>query len=182
MGLRVKRVTRRLPECDHIRQLYVTAFPADERAPFWLMLKRACRENIDFLAFYDDGQFVGMTYIIRGPGMAYVFYLAIDDSARGRGYGSRILRMLRKHYRGQNLFLAIEELDPEAENYEQRVSRRRFYERNGLHLLKHKIREGNVVYAAMGTGDEIDGKAYVAMLHGYLGVILSRLVKIDCFY
>lgn len=53
-------------------------------------------------------------------------YLAIDDKARGNGFGSGVLGALKEKYKGRNLFLAIEEIDEKAENYAERINRKKF--------------------------------------------------------
>jgi hypothetical protein len=43
-----------------------------------------------------------------------VLYLAIDDSLRGKGYGSRILSQIKAEKPGQRIVLNIEPLDDKA--------------------------------------------------------------------
>lgn len=85
MNIEFKRVTKKLPEYKQIKQLYFSAFPSEERAPFYLMIKRTKRENVDFLAIYCEKKWVGMIYIINYLDLSYVFYFALDDSQRGQG-------------------------------------------------------------------------------------------------
>ncbi|WP_405355027.1 GNAT family N-acetyltransferase [Ruminococcus sp.] len=181
MNIEFKRVTKKLPEYRKLRQLYFTAFPAEERAPFYLLIKRAKREDVDFLAIYNENKWVGMIYIINHLDLSYVFYFALNDSQRGKGIGSAVLQKIHKLYSGRRFFLALETLDKNADNYAQRVSRSKFYQKNGLQKLCISIKEGNVVYDAMGFGGEIKPEEYREMMKNYTGFFFSRLYSIDMF-
>ena len=174
MIIEFKKVTKKLPEYKQIKQLYFSAFPPEERAPFCLLIGRTKRENIDFLSIYNDG-------IINYLDLSYVFYFALDDSQRGQGIGSAVLREIRKLYSGRRFFLALEQLDKNAENYAQRLSRSRFYQKNGLKKLKISIKEGNVVYDSMGFGGEVKPDEYMAMMKNYTGFFFSMLYKVEMF-
>lgn len=181
MNIEFKRVTKKLSEYKQIKQLYFSAFPPEERAPFYLMIKRTKREDVDFLSIYNDGKWVGMIYIINYLDLSYVFYFALDDSQRGQGIGSAVLREIHKLYSGRRFFLALEQLDKNAENYAQRLSRSRFYQKNGLKKLKISIKEGNVVYDSMGFGGEVKPDEYMAMMKNYTGFFFSMLYKVEMF-
>lgn len=181
MNIEFKRVTKKLPEYKQIKQLYFSAFPSEERAPFYLIIKRTKRENVDFLAIYCEKKWVGMIYIINYLDLSYVFYFALDDSQRGQGIGSAVLREIHKLYSGRRFFLALEQLDKNAENYAQRLSRSRFYLKNGLKKLSISIKEGNVLYDAMGFGGEVKPEEYREMMKNYTGFFFSKLYKIEMY-
>ncbi len=181
MNIEFKRVTKKLPEYKQIKQLYFSAFPSEERAPFYLMIKRTKRENVDFLAIYCEKKWVGMIYIINYLDLSYVFYFALDDSQRGQGIGSAVLREIHKLYSGRRFFLALETLDKNADNYAQRVSRSKFYQKNGLKKLSISIKEGNVLYDAMGFGGEVKPEEYREMMKNYTGFFFSKLYKIEMY-
>ena len=64
----------------------------------------------------------------------------------------------------EDFFLALEQLDKNADNYAQRVSRSKFYQKNGLQKLCISIKEGNVMYDAMGFGGEVKPEEYREMM------------------
>lgn len=179
MNIEFKRVTKKLPEFRQIRQLYFSAFPSEERAPFYLLIKRTNRENVDFLSIYNDGEWVGMIYIINYLDLSYVFYFAINDNQRGKGIGSAVLTKIKELYRGRKFFLALERLDKNAENYAQRLSRSEFYRKNGLKKLNVSIKEGDVVFDAMGFGGEVKPDEYSKMMKNYTGFFFSRLYRAE---
>ena len=71
---------------------------------------------------------------MRRPGsrLLFLFYLAVDDAARGRGVGTRLLAELERRHPGCTIVLDIEPVIAEADNAEQRRRRLSFYERAGF--------------------------------------------------
>lgn len=159
-----------------IKQLFLSAFPPDERPPYFLLNRKVRQGKAQMLAAKDNNTFVGFTYMVCHLDMAYVFFLAVDESKRGCGYGSKILTAMKEKYAGKRLFLAREQLDPEAENYAQRVSRHEFYLKNGLRDLPMKIKEGSVVYDTMGIGGNISSDEYHALIRGWGGRLIPLLI------
>ncbi|MCM1022441.1 MAG: GNAT family N-acetyltransferase [Prevotella sp.] len=168
MKISLKRINAFSEDFGRISCLYRTAFPADERAPMWLLALKAGRENVDFWGLYADGDWLGLAYVISEGGASYLFYLAVSEELRGKGLGSKALRAIVTHYAGQRLFLALEQLDENADNFAERQRRRRFYLKNGLKPLPLTIREATVTYDVMGTGD-VKPEEYESMMKKYLG-------------
>lgn len=177
MLITLKRINVFSKDYREISRLYRTAFPADERAPMWLLTMKSGKENIDFWGIYADGEWVGLAYVISEGSASYLFYLAMSEDRRGKGLGSRAMQSLLIHYEGQRIFLALEQLDESADNFEERQRRRKFYMRNGLKPLPLTIREATVTYDVMGTGS-VKPEEYESMMKKYLGPA-SRLVSMD---
>ncbi len=167
-------------ELARIRALYLSAFPKEERAPYSILRRRAKR-NVDWWSVYHDGQWAGFFYILRERDMAYIFYFAIDAALRGRHIGTQAVEALLRQYEGMRVFLAIEPVDPKAENYEQRVKRKQFYDRCGLMPLGMSVQEGEVVYELLGTGRQVAGAEYVGMVKRWLGWPMNRIVPFRAF-
>lgn len=161
-------------EMKKIKELYLSAFPKDERAPFRLMKLRAKQGKGRMLAAEDGDTFVGFAYIIGNDTCAYLFYLAITPGMRGRGCGSAILGRLREMYKDKRLFLARESLDPSADNYEQRVRRHEFYLRGGFEDLACKIREYTVTYDVMSIGGSITPEDYKDIITPWCGKFMQK--------
>lgn len=168
------RITKKLPDFKAIKQLYNEAFPDDERAPFGLLMRKA--KKADFFAFYDGKKWLGLTYIVRHGRLAYIFYIAITPEQRGKGYGTAAMKALIEYYSGCRLFLALEQLDKSADNYDQRVKRHEFYKNCGLSELPYRIKEGNVIYDIMGVGGKVEPEEYRALIDNYLGWFMKRAV------
>lgn len=170
------RVTKKLKEYKQIKQLYHQAFPRNERAPFWLLMRKSKQPTADFLALYDNKNWVGIAYIVKGEQLAYLFYLAIKPEARGKGYGAEVLDILRERYQESKFFLALETLDKTADNYEQRLKRHSFYEKCGLSDMPHQIKEASVIYDIMGVGEAVEPQEYRQLMQNYLGKFFSTLI------
>ncbi len=162
-----------------VRKLYLTAFPREERAPFWLIKRRADQKRGEMLVAKEGEEFLGFAYTVCHAQYVYLFYFAVDAQKRGNGVGSGILRLLKQRYAGKRLFLAREVLDENAENYEQRSRRHRFYLRNGFADLPGHIREAGVVYDVMGVGGELSAEAYGKLITFWAGRTLRKLFKME---
>lgn len=159
------------------KQLYLTAFPDEERAPWFLLKRRAFQHRADALIARDGGKFAGIAYVVTLGDMAYLFYLAVADDQRGHGTGGRIISALREHYPDKRIFLAREQLDPAAENFKQRESRRRFYLRNGFEDWDCTVKEGPVTYDVMGMGKKVTPQEYEALIKSWAGKFASLFFR-----
>ncbi len=162
---------------DHrkIRNLFRTAFPPDERPPYFLLNWKSRQGKAQMLAAKENNTFTGFVYMICHLDMAYVFFLAVEEHKRGCGYGSKILTALKKEYAGKRIFLAREQLDPKSENYAQRISRHEFYLKNGFLDLPVKIKEATVVYDVMGIGGSISADEYHSLISQWCGNLMARV-------
>ncbi|MCM1330530.1 MAG: GNAT family N-acetyltransferase [Ruminococcus sp.] len=177
MIISLKRINAFSEDYGKICRLYKRAFPEDERAPIALLTLKAGRENVDFWGLYSNGRWIGLAYAISEGTATYLFYLALTERSRGKGLGSKALQTLIMHYEGKRLFLALEQLDENAPNSEERKRRRQFYLKNGLKPLPLTIREASVVYDVMGTG-EVSPADYENMMRKYLGRA-SKIVEMN---
>lgn len=154
MSLRMEKVTRRAKDLDKIKRLFVKAFPKEERFPMWLLLMIAKRRGFDFVTFYDDAMFCGLTFVMSNEEMAYVLYLAVDQSLRSKGYGTKILDAIKAQHAGKNVALDIETVNPMFENYSDRVKRQTFYFRNGFTDTGYHLIENHVTYDILSSKKE----------------------------
>lgn len=177
MTVRLEKADKTSRDYIKIKQLYESAFPSNERAPFKMLEKRADRQNVDFLAIYDRESVVGLFYVVTRSDLAYIFYFAVMPELRGKGYGSAALQALKEHYKGMRIFLAAERADVECDNLEQRVKRRQFYFKNGFVDMHHHIREASVVFDMLGTGTPPTNEEYQSLIAGYMGKLRTKLYK-----
>lgn len=154
MELTFERVTRTSPAYPKVAQLYLTAFPPDERAPLDMLVEG--REwSGDFRAYFADGVFCALAFNYVDQRFCYLFYLAVEPSMRKRGLGSAILRHIRHSYPDHDMILEMEELDPDACNYAERLDRARFYCSNGLQLTQVHNTQCGVPYHVLCTNPSI---------------------------
>lgn len=160
-----------------IKKLYRSAFPADERAPLALLLRRADTDRDKFYAVTDNEGFAGLIYTIESDKMLYVFFFAIEESKRGKGCGSQVLEKLRGMYPSKPIALEIEDMsETDAENYPDRIRRLEFYKRCGFVQLGIKLNEFGVNYELLGTDTSVTNEDFLALMKDYLGPVLFKLV------
>ena len=105
-----------------------------------------------FLAYFDQGVFIGFTYVICTDNLVYLLFLAVKESKQSQGYGSQILAQVREEAGERPCVLTIEPMDEEqVSNRAQRLKRLAFYERNGYQALNHFYFEGSERYQILTT-------------------------------
>lgn len=132
MCLTEKTISNKLPDYKEIASFMRRVFPKEELIPMWLLSIITRKKNYQFSAFYDNDLFVGIIFTIESKDLLFVFYIAVNDEIHSKGYGSKLLQLLSQKYERKPITLFIETIDPLADNYEQRVKRLAFYERNGF--------------------------------------------------
>lgn len=137
---------------EPIRQLYQTAFPVEEQIPWTDLMQLADRMPLDFTAYYEDGQFIGLTIVYPRTSFNWFWYFAVREELRGKGYGQQILSRLLEKYDGRSNILDMESPEQACANLEQRRRRHRFYLRNG--------------FRDTGVGRSFEGIDYTIMIHG----------------
>ena len=121
-----------------------------------LLRLRAWSSYVHFLAYYDGDDFVGLAYILQNEAVVYLFFLAVNPNIRYRGYGSAILQDVKDLAGNRPVVLAIEPMDGKADNFDQRLKRVRFYEKNGFHITAYYYHEGSETYQMMANTKQID--------------------------
>ncbi|WP_455655054.1 GNAT family N-acetyltransferase [Phascolarctobacterium sp.] len=154
MYLQTKTVKRNLKDYQEIADLMKEAFPDNERLPIWWLLLLAKTKNVNFNAFYADGRFCGLTYTLETESVMFLLYFAINEQERSRGYGSQILKQLQAVVAAKEIIINVETPDTAAGNYEQRVRRIIFYERNDFYLCDFMLSIAGIDYTVMSTKKE----------------------------
>lgn len=114
-----------------VQEINDEAFPPEERMSVEEMFSFAIKTEI--YGFYDGTALVGFSLILSNKTTAFIVLLAIDKNIRGHGYGSQALQLIKSIYRDKQIVLDFEEVIDSVDNYDQRVSRKKFYLRNGFH-------------------------------------------------
>lgn len=144
--------------CRQAKELYHSAFPKEERLPWWILRLNARRNGIDLTGWAEGEKLCGFTDSVTVDGMHFLLFFAIAEDLRGKGYGSRILSQLRKMY--PTVVLNVELLDPAAENYPQRARRFAFYQRNGFVDTYYHVWEVGGKFRVLSTDPQLDVKQY----------------------
>ncbi|MCD8309462.1 MAG: GNAT family N-acetyltransferase [Clostridia bacterium] len=169
-------VTKDKKHLKQVKRLYKTAFPANERPPFAMILNKAKKGKGELFAAETNGSFVGFAKTITHKQTVYIGFLAVDSAVRGSGYGSDILTEIKQRYNNKKIILCMEELDTSAKNHEERVKRKNFYKRNGFNLSGVKSVEAGVRYDILVHGDEISYEEFADLMKDYMGSLLFKLI------
>ena len=161
--IRFEKVDENTKNLEDIKQLYMDAFPFEERIPFYIMVLVGNDRGVEFLSIYDDDTWLGFIHTLVGEKLSYIFYFAIDGGLRQSGYGSKIIREYKKIH--PKLSLAIEPIEEDSDNIKQRKKRLAFYEKNGFETLDTKVVEMGVEFELMGAkGMEIKESDYKSLV------------------
>ena len=152
MTLEVRNIYPLTPTFKMVASLYEAAFPVEERLPLWQLSWNSLKNGQSFLAYFDQGVFIGFTYAICTDNLVYLLFLAVEESKQSQGYGSQILAQVKKKAGERPCVLTIEPMDEEqVSNRAQRLKRLAFYKRNGYQALNHFYFEGSERYQILTT-------------------------------
>lgn len=161
-----------------IDKINVESFPVGERMDISLQLELCGEGRLDLMGIYDGDALVGFTTIFPWAGMDYVFFLAMDPSARSKGYGAKTLDMIKKRYPDDCVVLDIEYTGRPSEDHELRCRRRNFYLRNSFrsssYLLTYCGMEFEVLFSGIGP---FDRNAYLGVLGGISEMLVSKGIR-----
>lgn len=122
---------RRSRRKQEIKQLYLAAFPKEDRMPFWMMVAMSYLRSTEFLAFYDKDDLCGFVYMATINRQTFVMFLAVPEALRSKGYGSQILAQVQSLHPNNKIVISIEPCDADAKDIDLRVRRKQFYLANG---------------------------------------------------
>lgn len=163
-------------DLEQIEELYNVSFPKEERAPFSILLDRINDDRGELIAYYQEDVFVGFAYIVNKDDICFIFYLAVSPKFQGRGFGSEILSLIKEKYSSKAVCLNIETLDEDAPNYEQRIRRAKFYERNGFKDLHYTSKDGGIYYEMFAYNGEVSKEEYTELLSNFFGKELYQAI------
>lgn len=148
----------------NVKRLYETAFPVDQRVPFWSLRLRSNMNGMEIAAYYDENVFCGFVCLLATDSAVYVYYLAVTSEQRGKGYGTQIIDDIKQRYKGKTIALDIEARDPRANDNDKRAARRKFYLRNDFRASGYGFKDGGL-FEIMVFGEKLDEpKAYASLI------------------
>ncbi len=123
-----------------VYDLYMAAFPKEERKPFELIESKEKSGQMEILTIVgENAEFLGLVMNIFHGDIVLLDYLAISPEARGRGVGSEVLHLLTARYAGRRLVLEIEDPHEPCNNPDDRRRRYAFYLKNGLSVMPFRV-------------------------------------------
>lgn len=153
-------------EWKNIYRLYKSSFPRAERKPLLILLTTWRKGKTDVwyaeeISASGKKRFIGFATTLNGENAILLDYLAVRKDARGQGAGSLMLKTLLNAYHEKGFFVEIESIyDKNAKNLPERLKRRAFYTKNGLHALHVVADVFGIQMELLGRNMEIDFQAY----------------------
>lgn len=141
MSISFRPLTRQDANYSKVIDLYRKAFPAVRFVPSWILRFRMRNGKAGFSALYEHDTWIGFIYTTDYRDIVCIQFFAISESCRSGGYGSKVMDSMREMHSGKRIVLTIEELDERAKNYQQRVKRKAFYEKNGFSSSGYIVKE-----------------------------------------
>lgn len=158
-----------------IINLYKTAFPRNERFPVYKIKKWIKNGIAIFNKYYDNNKLIGFTLCLKDKNVLYLFYFAIMKSERSKGYGTKVLTLLKEEYKDMNIFLASEHVDKNTPIDDIKYHRQEFYKRNGFIKTDIIVREYGVSYDLFSLQKELKYEDYKNVMWPILTAIQKKL-------
>ena len=90
-----------------------------------------------------------------------------------------VLDSIKQKYDNHRIVLNIEEIDLNSNNNEQRLKRKKFYQKSGFKDLNYKVKEAGVVYETLCYSSNnimVSKEEYMEMMKKYFGKLISKYV------
>ena len=120
---------------------------------------------------------IGLIYFTEHNGIVLIHFLAISQSYRSGGYGSKVLDLMKVIHSGKRIVLNIENLDKREKNYPQRVKRKSFYENNGFSSSDYIVKEPGEKLEMLIFGGRISKEEIEMMYKNLFGSVLGFLIR-----
>ncbi len=129
MGINLTPVSAKFGSLNRLQDIYIEAFPPEERRPWPQLLERAFDNSDSFILYaIMDGEIVaGLVTVWHLRSARYIEHFAIEPEYRGNGAGTAVLAMLVS-MSPQPLLLEVEPAHT-GDTARRRIG---FYRRNGF--------------------------------------------------
>ncbi|MGN1227819.1 MAG: GNAT family N-acetyltransferase [Christensenellales bacterium] len=166
---------------DGVDEIYNNSFPECERyIPMQEMVELNDTEMHCLVD--DDNKVHGFMYTILNDKSVFILYLAVKEEDRSKGYGGQMMKWCLHNYKDRNVFLNIDELSEQKEDFDIRLRRLKFYERNGLFLTDVMSQDEDENFHVLSSKPTVDMQEYIALDNFVAKVLdadLSIITKVD---
>lgn len=177
MSINFRPLTKHDINYSKVIDLYEDAFTEVQRVPSWILRYKLRKGKAGFNVVYAHDTWIGFIYSTEYEDIVFVQFFAISESCRSGGYGSKTMDSMRDMHSGKRIVLNIEEVDEQAENYQQRIKRKAFYEKNGFSSSGYIVKEPAERLEMMILGGSISKEEIEAMYKNLFGYILGFLFR-----
>ena len=175
----ILRETYESLDLEAIENLYLQAFPADERKPFSVILEKCQEGSMQILKIENENNdFLGLVIMILHNDLAILDYFAMNPSCRNKGYGSQVLSILNERYANYRMILEIENPDVPSDNTAERTRRKGFYLRNGMILMPFEVDLFGVEMLILTNGGTVTFDEYHAIFINVFSPQISEKIRL----
>lgn len=165
-------------QLERVKDLYENAFPASEKKPFSMILKKREEGLAEILSIEDENkQFCGLLITALYKDLVLIDYFAIDEESRGSGIGSEALKIFCNRYGNKRIFLEIEStVSDKEEDHDIKIRRKHFYQRNGFGCMPYLVLLFGVEMEIMTYNGKVSYDEYHELLDKVYGEKISSHV------
>ena len=168
MSLIAKDIVLGSAVVEFASKLYEETYDRRMRIPLKELESVYKQHKADYVALYDDDLFVGFYYVYKYENTALIYYLAVTDSMRGRGYGTEILDLIKeRYYPKYRIALSIEAPRVDDKLVSSRYRNLAFYSRNGFIDTLYKYESVGIQYEVLYWGEQWDPEEIHKILRSF---------------
>ena len=140
-------------------RLYKDAFPSNERRPLDPLINDPKREGVVYAVLKDD-LYIGFIVLLSHKTITHILYFATEEKYRDRGFGRKILELVKEAFPDHRIIADLEEPDEHSFNNDQRLKRMKFYLRNGYRQTDIEYEWRDEKYVILVNGDYISEQEF----------------------
>ena len=119
-------------------------------------------KTTDFFAFYDNENFIGFTYMATLNNIVFIFFLAVNDNIRCKGYGSEILKTIKEKYINHKIIISINRAD-----YNKKLKLQNFLSKNDFSYTGYLMKSGDKEQDIMIANGDFNKRELQRFFHVY---------------
>jgi len=123
-----------------VDSIYREAFPKNERVPLERIVKPKTPVDGNYIyAVYEGEKCIAFYHIYEAVKFYYMDFFAVLAELRSKGYGAKIMKYLLDSFPNKPKMGLVEYPTEGVANYEQRIRRIKFYEKNNMFILEKTV-------------------------------------------
>lgn len=162
--MKLEKVYKNCLYWKEINDLALEAFPVEEYLSPDKLVDMSKDECFNFYYLCDDNTFIGFVALQIYKDLCYLFFLAVSKNNRNKGYGSKIIKLIKEKFSNKTHIVDFEMLDIKSNNFNQRIKRREFYLKNGYKETGLFLSYLGVDYEVFCSKENFDEKSFIELM------------------
>lgn len=177
MSIKFSPLSKYAPNYVDVIALYKEAFTTVRHVPSWMLRFMMRKGKPGFSVLYENDIWIGLLYTTEYKDIVFVHFFAIAAASRSKGYGSKVIDAMKEKFARNRIVLNIEELTQDSANYQQRVKRKAFYQKNGFSSSGYIVKEPEERLEMLNLNGNISQEEIQAMYKHLFGGVLGFLYR-----